>query len=102
MPSMNSARIMRGSQAVVTIATLMLGAGILWAAFRAEPMSRTDLLGITSLLIMVAGFWFAIRPGAATETRPWRDQGRLVLWIIGLVCLLSAVSLWLSAIRGVP
>ena len=102
MTRMDSTRMMRGSRAVVAVATLMLATGILCVVFRAERMSRTDLLAMTSLLIMVAGLWFAIRPGAATETRPWRDQGRLVLWLIVLACLLSAVSLWLSAILGVP
>ena len=97
---MERTRMLRVSQLVVAFAALMVVGGTLAGVVRPESFSRTSVWGAICLLWMVFVFGIQVRPGAAPHKRPWRDQGRMVLWGIGLMCLLGSASLWLLASYG--
>ena len=75
-------------------------AGIVGAVVRPDPITRTTVLGMICLTFMVSLYGFQLTRRGRPQARPWRDQGRLALWFLGLLCLLGALSFWLSAIYG--
>ena len=87
----------RVSRLVVAIAALMLAIGILRSVLGSEGMTKPGWLGVAAISGLMIVQWFQVRPSAP---KPWRDQGRFVLWVIGIVCLLGATSFWLSAVTG--
>ncbi|MEM8882981.1 MAG: hypothetical protein AAGD14_02840 [Planctomycetota bacterium] len=88
---MEATRLRLLSRVLVGVAGVLVAAGAVLLLSRPGAGSPMNGWGLATLTVLVATSWIS---AGRSQPAPWRDDGRLVLWALGLAGLLVASTIW--------